>query len=108
MKCFPLKLNKGEKEMSRELVLKWPIPETVNKKLEKEIVDLTKEEVVLKLFKDGKISSGCGAQLLGLSLADFMNLLRGKGIPFTHYTTKDWEEDKKAAAKMLKSEAKRK
>lgn len=89
--------------MGRELVLKWPIPETVDEKLEKEIVNLSKEEVVLTLFKKGKISSGYGAELLGLSMADFMDLLKEKGIPFTSYTEKEWRQDKKAVEEMMKS-----
>ncbi|OGW13821.1 MAG: hypothetical protein A2035_07945 [Nitrospirae bacterium GWA2_42_11] len=93
--------KKGVK-MSRELVLKWPIPETVDKELEKEIVSLTKEEVVLKLFKDGKISLGYGAKLLGVSLADFMEVLKERSIPFTHYTKEDWKQDKKAADELMK------
>ena len=105
MKEFFLK-NKGDKKMSRELVLKWPIPKTVDKKLEKKIIDLTKEEVVLRLFKEEKISSGYGAKLLGISLADFLTLLKEKGIPFTQYTQEDWEKDKKAVDEMRKAKRK--
>lgn len=94
--------------MGRVLVLKWPIPETVDKELEMEIVNLTKEEVVLRLFKEGKISSGYGAELLGFSLAGFQDLLKAKGIPFTQYTEEDWEQDKKAVAKMMKGGGKKK
>lgn len=94
--------------MGRELVLKWPIPETVNQELEKEIVSLTKEGVVIRLFKEGKISSGYGAELLGLSLADFQDFLKAKGISFTQYTEEDWEQNKKAVAKMMKATGKKK
>jgi predicted HTH domain antitoxin len=58
-----------------------------------------KEERVLKLFKEGKISSGYGAKLLGLNLADFMDLLKEKGIPFTQYTKEDWDKIKKQLRK---------
>lgn len=88
--------------MSRELVLKWPIPETVDRELEKEIVHLTKEEVVLRLFKEGKISSEYGAELLGMSLAEFLEFIKERGIPLTHYTKEDWEQDKKAVEEMKK------
>lgn len=88
--------------MGKELVLKWPIPEIVDKELENEIVKLTKEEVVLGLFKKGKISLGYGAKLLGISLADFMGFLKEKKIPFTHYTEEDWSQDKKAVKEMIK------
>ena len=89
--------------MSRELVLKWPIPETVDKELEKEIVHLTKEEVVLRLFKEEKISSEYGAELLEMSLAEFIELIKEKGIPLTHYTREEWDRDKKAVDEMMKS-----
>jgi len=94
--------------MRRELVLKWPIPETVDKELEKEIVDLTKEEVVLRLFKEGKISSGYGAKLLGMSLADFQDFLKEKEIPFTHYTEEDWKQDKKAIKEIMRRDKRKK
>ena len=69
---------------------------------EKEIVNLTKEEVVFRLFKEGKISSGYGAELLGVGLADFLELIKERRIPLTHYTKEDWEQDKKAVDEMKK------
>ncbi|MBI5374194.1 MAG: UPF0175 family protein [Candidatus Schekmanbacteria bacterium] len=88
--------------MARQLILKWDIPPTVGKQLEKEIVSRTKEEVVLNLFKEKKLSLGSGAALLGLSTAGFMELLHEKGIPFTHYTEAEWKQDKRAVQSMLK------
>lgn len=92
--------------MSKELVLKWSIPDTTDESLEKEIVNLTKEGVVLRLFKEGKISSGYGAELLGLALSDFMEFLKRKKTPFTFYSKEDWEQDKKAVEKMMKAKGK--
>ncbi len=88
--------------MGRELVLKWPIPETVDKELEKKIVNLTKEEVVLRLFREEKISSGYGAKLLGLSLAGFQDFLKERGVPFTRYTEEDRKQDEKAVKEMMR------
>lgn len=102
MRRFTPTTKERRSKMGRELVLTWPIPETVDKELEKEIVSLTKEEVVLRLFRERKISSGYSAELLGLSLADFLNFLKEKGIPFTHYTEEDWKQDKKAVKEMMK------
>ena len=89
--------------MSRELVLKWVIPETTDEGLEKEIVTSTKEEVVLRLFKKGRISSGYAAELLEVGLSDFMELLKRKNVPLTSYTSEDWEQDKKAVKEMMKA-----
>ncbi|MBV6342495.1 UPF0175 family protein [Candidatus Magnetobacterium casense] len=57
--------------MGRELVLKWVVPDTVDKQLEDEIVRSAKEEVVVRLFKESEISSGYAAKLLGLAKRDF-------------------------------------
>ncbi len=88
--------------MSKELILKWAIPDTTDKRLEREIVNLTKEEVVLRLFKEGKISLGYGAELLENSLSDFIEFLKRKKVPFTSYTNEDWERDKRAVKEMMK------
>lgn len=58
--------------------------------------------MVLRLFKEEKISSEYGAELLGMSLAEFIELIKEKGIPFTHYTHEDWDRDKKAVDEMMK------
>lgn len=86
--------------MSKELVLKWSIPETIDEKLEEEIVSLTKEEVVLTLFKKREISLGYGAELLGLSEVNFIKFLAKKKIPFTVYDQEDWKQDTKAVNAM--------
>lgn len=61
-----------------------------------EVAKKGKEAMVLELFKRRKISSGYAADLLGLCLGDFMELLKQKEIPFAHYTKKDLKKDLEA------------
>lgn len=89
--------------MSKQIILKFPVELPKKIMLDNEILNKGKEAIVLELFKKGKISSGYAADLLSLCLADFMELLKRKNIPFTSYTSEDWEQDKKAVKKMMKA-----
>lgn len=88
--------------MSRELVLRWLIPEAIDEELEREIVNLTKEEVVLNLFKEKKISSGYGAELLAMPKKDFWALLHKKGIPLFDYPKEELEKELEALTELEK------
>jgi predicted HTH domain antitoxin len=56
-----------------------------------EVEDLEKlkeqayQEGVLDLVRQGKISSGYGAQLLKMSKVDFLELMKARGIPIFPY-----------------------
>ncbi len=39
------------------------------------------QEAVLQQYRDGKISAGRGAEILGISLREFLNLLELEGVP---------------------------
>jgi predicted HTH domain antitoxin len=54
-----------------------------------------KEQAVLRLFEQGAISSGYGAELLGMTRYDFMLLLGKRGIPYFNYTEEEWQEELK-------------
>jgi predicted HTH domain antitoxin len=41
-----------------------------------------RELIVLQLFREGRISSGKGAELLGISKLEFIQLLARHGIPY--------------------------
>lgn len=81
--------------MQKQVVLEFPavFPE---KDLDEEVLKKGKEAIVLELFRRGKISSGYASDLLGLCLADFIELLKQKGIPFAHYTKEDLKKDLEA------------
>lgn len=48
----------------------------------KEFIEDGLQERVLELYKKGKISSGKGAEILGIPLREFLELLERKGISF--------------------------
>lgn len=53
----------------------------------KEFIEDGLQERVLRLYGKGKISSGRGAEILGISLREFLELLDHKCIPF------NWDSD---------------
>jgi len=62
------------------------------KVISREVSKLT----VFELFREGKISSGKGAELLGISRFTFMELLAEKNIPFFDYSKEELQQEFKA------------
>lgn len=50
--------------------------------LHRPVKDAARELIVLELYREGELSSGKGAQLLGLSRADFIRYASERGIPY--------------------------
>jgi len=48
----------------------------------KEFIEDGLQERVVRLYEKGKISSGRGAEILGISLREFLELLERKGVPY--------------------------
>jgi predicted HTH domain antitoxin len=48
----------------------------------KEFIENGLQERVVRLYEKGKISAGRGAEILGVSLREFLELLERKGIAF--------------------------
>lgn len=82
--------------MQKQVVLEFPVEFPEKDLKDEEVLKKGKEAIVLELFRRGKISSGYAADLLGLCLADFIDLLKQKGIPFAHYTKEDIKKDLEA------------
>ena len=57
---------------------------------------------VLTLFREDKISTSKGAQLLGIPIQDFMDLLNANGIPLWGGTPEELKEDVKALRELSK------
>ena len=79
--------------MPKQLVLEFPVEFPEEELEDVDLINQGKEAIVLGLFQKGRVSSGYAADLLGLSLVDFMELLKRKAIPFAHYTNKDLKKD---------------
>ena len=54
------------------------------------------DETLLKRFRQGTVSSGKGARLLGLSRRDFLELLAREGVPLYDPTDQELQDECKA------------
>lgn len=61
--------------------------------------DLIKEAAVLELYREGKISSGKAAEILGMERFEFIRYAGMKGIPFIRITPEELEEEVKTMEK---------
>lgn len=84
--------------MPKKIVLEFPVDLPEESLQNKEAIRKGKETIVLELFRKRKISSGYAADLLGLCLVDFMDLLKRENEPFSHYTKKEFKKDLEAKA----------
>jgi predicted HTH domain antitoxin len=64
--------------------------------------ELLKEQTVLRLFEDGKVSAGYAANLLGLDRYAFDQLLAKNRISKFNYTPEELAEEFDAAAQLAK------
>ena len=60
------------------------------------------EAAVLYLFRKEKITVSRGAELLGIPIQDFIDLLNQNGLPLDYITPDDIAEDQKTLQKMRK------
>ena len=54
----------------------------VDKSAEAELIRSVKEQAALKLYADGRVTTGEAAEMLGLTRIQFLELLRRTGIGF--------------------------
>lgn len=57
--------------------------------------ELLKEAAVLELYREGRISSGKAAEVLGMERFEFIRYAGMKGIPFLRISPDDLEEEVK-------------
>ena len=58
------------------------------------------EDLVLCLFREGKISSGKAGSLLGIGRRGFLDLLDRKGIAYLDYSLEELEEEFRAVREL--------
>jgi predicted HTH domain antitoxin len=81
---------KVEIELPQNLLAALDIPES-------ELGRQAREWVLLELFQEGKISSGKAAEMLGLSKAQFLDLLNQRNLPYLDADLRDLEREVAAA-----------
>jgi predicted HTH domain antitoxin len=81
--------------MARKLRFEWEVPDELfdEQFREEAFLRQLKEDAVVRLFDRGRISSGYGASLLGMTRRDFLELLQKRGVPFVRYTQEDLRKD---------------
>jgi predicted HTH domain antitoxin len=62
----------------------------------------TREELVMGLFRRGKISAGKACELLGLERLDFVRRAGELGVPVYLTTEEEWEREKATIDSWLK------
>ena len=84
--------------MARPLRFEWKGPDGLfdEKFREEDFLQGLKEEAVVKLFQAGRITSGSGAKLLGITRRDFLELLYRKGVPYFLYSPQQFQRELKA------------
>jgi predicted HTH domain antitoxin len=58
--------------------------------------------LVLALVLEGKLGAGKAAQLLGLHLTDFVQLMAEHGVPYYYYDVDDWQAEEQTLQEVLK------
>jgi predicted HTH domain antitoxin len=86
---------KVEIELPENLLAALDIPES-------ELGRQAREWVLLELFQEGKISSGKAAEVLGLSKAQFLDLLSQRNLPYLDGDPADLEREITAAESAAK------
>ena len=81
--------------MARTLRFEWEVPDAVFDDQFPEDTFLTqlKVDAVCKLVTAGRLSSGYGASLLGITRRAFFDLLQQHHLPVVDYTEADLTED---------------
>jgi predicted HTH domain antitoxin len=66
-----------------KLAFEFEVPDgAVDKSTEAELVRSVKEQAVLKLYSEQRITTGEAAEMLGLTRIEFLDMLRRTGIGF--------------------------
>jgi predicted HTH domain antitoxin len=62
------------------------------------IEQTAREMIVLELYRQGRVSSGKAAQLLGMPRWEFVPFASRLGLPFFDMTADEWELEKSQAS----------
>ena len=84
--------------MSTRLHLDFNVPEALSPRLRVTVVRALREEAVLGLFKRRLCSGGFAAKLLGISVHDFLDLLKRNGIPYSDESKAAAQADRRTLA----------
>jgi predicted HTH domain antitoxin len=79
-----------------------PIPENILEAANMDknaMITIIRYDLALRLFREGKISLEQGAELCGMNIYEFLDILAAAGIPVINYPAKELEEEISGLAK---------
>ena len=85
--------------MPTHVILRVPCPDDVYQSLKEDGLDReglnreAQEGLALRLYAGGRLSLGKAAEVAGLSLIQFMDLLRALGLPVVKYGQAEYAQD---------------
>ena len=96
--------------MSKKLKFEWELelPDRLfeeglkEKEFKERVIAKAREEAILELFQEKRISSGKGAALLGISRPEFWELLHKRGMPFFDYSEEEWQKEMETVEELKK------
>ena len=68
--------------------------------IDRPLEDNARESIILELYRQGKISSGKAAELLGMPRIAFIQHASDLGIPFFDMTEEEWRAEVDQARKL--------
>lgn len=70
--------------------------------LDQPVERAARELMVMELYRRHEISRGKAASLLGMRLADFLDLAGSLGIPYVEYTEEEWAAEMRAVEETVR------
>ncbi len=90
--------------MARKLRFEWDLPEEVfdDRFREEQLLARVKEDAVVRLFQEGRLSTAYGAALLGLTRRQFLKLLDRRGVPYFSLSEEEFAREAQAAERLAR------
>ena len=88
--------------MARKLRFEWDLPDEVFDEQfgEEQLLARVKEDAVLRLFQEGRVSTSYGAALLGLTRREFFELLARREVPYLTLSEEEFAHEAEAARQL--------
>ncbi len=99
--CLQTSEEAGE-GMPRQVRFEWELPDEVfdDRFREEDLLRSLKEDAVVRLFSEGRVSSGAGAALLDISRRAFLELLYRRGVPYFKYSPEELQRELEAVERL--------
>ncbi len=88
--------------MGRKLQFEWDLPEDVfdERLREDQLLAQVKEDAVVRLFQEGRLSTAYGAALLGLTRRQFFDLLDRRKVSYLALSDEEFAREAEAAGRL--------